>query len=200
MNASKRAVRTAVGALISATTAIGLAACTPDDGADTPEAAPASQPTSAAPSPTPEPTESEEPANPDVEQARQIIEDYIRAGDAIGLDETYPREDLKKVAYGGALLRLENKHTMFSGPDMEQVGRAVIESIEVTETHIDEDPAYILFRVCTDNNGVDVLNASGESVMEPSGLSAYDYFVGNDENTDGKWLVSAVSYLEDETC
>ena len=191
-----------IGVITSAALAVGLSGCASStaDAESTPHEAPESS-APAEPSASPS-TEPPSPKDVAIEEARPVIEEYFHVRDAIGLDDDFPEENLRKVAFSSALMDLENQKLMMDGPQVQQIGESVVESAEVTEVNLEADSPYVLFRVCADFAAVDVVNEAGESIMSKSpDRSVYQIGVGNDEeHTNGKWLVASEELLEEESC
>jgi hypothetical protein len=197
MSRTIRRTTTIMAAFASA--ALLLAGCSADGGSEppTPES-PGPESTVAEPAPPPE---SKSPEDEAIEAAEPLVYEYFRVRNAVAKDAaSYPREDLKTVAYDVALMDLENIHALMSSGDR-QTGDAVVDSVEVHDTHLDEERPTVRFRACVDSSTVDIVNEAGESkTADRAGHAAFLVTVRNDAHTDGRWLVSTTEVLDRKSC
>lgn len=191
------------GATLVATAALllaGMTACA-DDGGE-PSASPSVSPSSPAPSTstTTPPSESESAS----ESASALVRTYFATIDLVRQDSKQPARKLDAVASSSELVAQKNLLKSQRQGGLHQVGDTTIVELTVESVSLDE-PVTAIVDVCWDVSGVDILDASGDSVVTPErkNVGWTRFTVTNQQwdaaPTDG-WRVSGGRDLEKEPC
>ena len=193
-------------ALLLALTAGCTASTDPNSPPPTNSATTPSQSVSASPSPTPT-----DPRALARTHAEEVTREYYALADQLGADPTAPLTKLERVA---ASVELEVRRAdleQWRKDEWRKTGQTRIADLVVQSVTLDNsDPKTglvptVQVDVCYDVSDVDILDASGTSVVSPDRddrawerlqVANYDY----DANPSGGWRVAALETLEKAPC
>ncbi|MBL0884765.1 hypothetical protein [Myceligenerans indicum] len=201
-----RAMLAAASVGASAVLVLALAGCTVgDEPADAASMATDVSTSAAAPEPSPSPSpESKSPEDLAVEAAEPMVYEFYQIEDAASQNpDTFRREEFRKVAEGTALADTVRLFEAKKERGVHQVGSTELISVDVDEVEISYEAwDRVVFRVCYDVSGLDIVDENGESTVTQDrnerGVSRVT--VGTVADSDGEWHVGTVEYLTEETC
>jgi hypothetical protein len=157
-------------------------------------------------SPTPSATLSEEEAA--VEAARPLVDAYEAVFNEMSQDPpSLATERFQEVATSLALVELEHNQQVYLTEGLHSVGFVLVTEVTLESVRIPENidastgkVPEVIFRVCLDISETDVVDANGNSAVEPDAPDAWVWriSVANYAYPDGPWLVAWTE--QGETC
>lgn len=183
------------------TDAASVAGASPD-GSDAPEESgePPEPPTDVTgaytPGQTPPAASDEEPEA----AADRLIAEVVSYPEAV-LDGSQEPDTawFEQIATGTVLGELEATATEFGVNGWRQEGVAIVVSIDVVATDLQADPPSFEVEVCLDSSEVRILDADGNSLIDPEAARRSVNVYGI-ENSDGVWRLARHNFAEDPDC
>ncbi|MBM6402287.1 hypothetical protein [Phycicoccus sonneratiae] len=182
-------------AAVAVLAAVALAGC--NDGDATPTVSSATQTataTSASSSSTPTPTKSLTPAEQDLVDAEQSVIDYWRVLDSTGADPKSNLNVLATVARGQALAQWQSTLSDYRSKGWVQQGAAKV----VDPAAAKKANKKFSVTACIDVTGVEVVDASGKSVVASSRPNRQQYTYEVEKSPQGFFVT--VDRLEGRPC
>jgi len=198
------------GARALATAALLLAAVT-SCANDANDPAASGSPTPSSPASTtattPPPSESEIAA----EAASELLRQYYVVRNQLRQDSKQPLSLLKTIAISTELAAQENLFKVERKQGLHQIGESKVAKLEVQSVNLDNSDREagkvptVQIDVCFDVSDVDVIDASGKSVISPDRPDTgwIRYLVANykwDSDPDGAWRVASSQDIEQTPC
>lgn len=157
-------------------------------------------------SPAPTTSSSTPPSESEIasEAASSLLRKYFATVDLVRQKPKRPASDLDAVASSGQLAAQENLLKSQREKGLTQVGDTKLVRVDVQSVSLDK-PATAIVDVCWDVSRVDIVDASGKSVVTPERKNiGWTRFTVTNKTwktapTDG-WRVSGGSDLEKEPC
>lgn len=157
------------------------------------------------PEPEPEPVEVPVPAASAAPEEVAVEADvaeltlpFVTADARLRQDPEQPLR-LEEVATGTALGDLEAGAREMAEEGLAQTGEPEVVSATVTASEPEADPPTLTVLACLDYSAVDVVDADGASVVDPS-ASRRSATILHMVEVDGRWLVERRTFPDDPTC
>ncbi len=180
--------------LLTACTPTATESPTPTTASSSAAVTPSASPTSVSASPTPTST-----LDPDQEAAQAAVVEYFRALNAVRSD---PEEDFQQVAdittgsYTSALSEVVNNYRSIGAV---QVGESTYTYGNVGPVTETEDVRSVEVQVCSDSTNSDMVDANGDSVLDPDRGRFVETLFDVIEVNNG-WRINGGQSEEVESC
>ena len=176
---------------------VALAGCTADD--TPPNPSPTSPGLSASSgtastSPTPTPTKSLSPQEKDLRSAEMAITEYWKVIDEAASNPSQNLNILATVARSQALAQWQTTLSEYKAKQWKQVGLSAIRDAEATT----KDGKNFTVRACLDVSSLDVVDASGKSVVRPSRPATQSYSYAVQKAPEGFFVIEDL--LKGQSC
>jgi len=189
----------AAAILCTALVATTAAACTPDDPTPSPTTSSTSTPTTT-PTPTPTPTLSEKDQN--IADAKAAYELYVATRNVVeqgGM--TNWREQILPLVGGDLRAQKVSFYEQAVEQQLRQTGATTIAALTATgytPSTVGND--QVTLEVCNDNSGVDLVDPSGKSVLQPGFPPRLTSIVVMQHQGGERWTVNSASADVDRPC
>jgi hypothetical protein len=134
------------------------------------------------------------------EGAAALIAPVLEVGaEALKSPTAVDQDSLVSVAEGAAVEAMLASAAEFADNGWRQIGVPVVVSAEVTSLEEDADPPQAVVSACLDHSDVDIVDSSGESVVDPNARTrALNTLVLN--YVDERWVLVERSFPDDVSC